>query len=78
MIRALKAQIAERKAELDAIAADRSLDDETRAQRLEAVRNQLTSLQGALSSANLNLAKLVRESNLSEEQAVELNQLLAA
>ncbi|WP_342243057.1 hypothetical protein [Pseudomonas sp. OTU5201] len=78
MIRALKAQIAERKAELDAIAADRSLDDETRTQRLQAVHNQLTSLQGALSSANLNLAKLVRESNLSEEQAVELNQLLAA
>lgn len=78
MIRELKAQIAERRAELEAIASDRSLDDETRSQRMEGLRNQLVSLQSALSCANLNLAKLVRESGLSDEQAVELNQLLAA
>ncbi|WP_280374700.1 hypothetical protein [Pseudomonas sp. BN515] len=78
MIRELKAQIAERRAELEAIASDQSLDDETRTQRMEALRSQLTSLQSALSSANLNLAKLVRESDLSDEQAVELGQLLAA
>ena len=45
---------------------------------MEGLRNQLVSLQSALSCANLNLAKLVRESGLSDEQAVELNQLLAA
>ncbi|MBD2837485.1 hypothetical protein ID144_10580 [Pseudomonas sp. JM0905a] len=78
MIRELKAQIAERRAELEAIASDQSLDDETRTQRMEGLRNQLASLQSALSSANLNLAKLVRESDLSDEQAVELGQLLAA
>ncbi|WP_348532259.1 hypothetical protein [Pseudomonas sp. BN411] len=78
MIRELKAQIAERRAELEAIASDQNLDDETRTQRMEALRSQLTSLQSALSSANLNLAKLVRESDLSDEQAVELGQLLAA
>lgn len=78
MIRELKAQIAERRAELEAIASDRSLDDDTRAQRMEGLRNQLATLQSALSSANLNLAKLVRESDLSDEQAVELGQLLAA
>lgn len=78
MIRELKAQIAERRAELEAVAADRTLDDETRAQRLEALRNQLQSLQGALSSANANLARLVREAGLSDEQSIELGQLLAA
>ncbi|WP_271408328.1 hypothetical protein [Pseudomonas sp. Q1-7] len=78
MIREIKAQIAERKAELEAIAADRSLDEETRMQRMEAVQSQLASLQGALSSANANLAKLVREAGLSQEQAAELSALLTA
>ncbi|WP_161490981.1 hypothetical protein [Pseudomonas sp. TCU-HL1] len=41
----------------------------------EAVRQQLASLQGALSSANAS--QVVRDAGLSDEQAVELNQLLA-
>ncbi|BAN49580.1 hypothetical protein [Metapseudomonas resinovorans] len=77
MIRELKAQIAERKAELQAIASDPGLDEETRRQRLEAVQGQLASLQGALGSANANLVKAVRDANLSQEQAGELGKLLA-
>lgn len=78
LIRALKAQIAERQAELEAIAADQSLDEEARLQRLEALRGELASLQGALSSANLNLAKAIREAGLSDEQSLEVGKLLSA
>ncbi len=78
LIRALKAQIAERQAELEAIAADQNLNEETRLQRLEALRGELASLQGALSSANLNLAKAIREAGLSDEQSLEVGKLLNA
>ncbi|MNO02503.1 hypothetical protein D3C81_2229240 [compost metagenome] len=78
MIRAIKAQIAERQAELEAIAADRSLDDEARMQRLEAVRAELASLHSALTRANLNLAQAIREARLSDDQALEVNKLLSA
>ncbi|MDH4568625.1 hypothetical protein E8E95_18225 [Pseudomonas sp. BN414] len=78
LIRALKAQIAERQAELQAIAADQSLDEENRLQRLEALRGELASLQGALSSANLNLAKATRDAGLSDEQSLEVGKLLNA
>ncbi|WP_177410183.1 hypothetical protein [Pseudomonas sp. LFM046] len=74
LIRALKAQLAERQAELDAIAADGTLD----VQRLEAVRSQLNALRSALTSAQLNLAKAVREAGLSDEQALEVGRLLTA
>lgn len=77
LIRALKAQIAERQAELDAIAADKSLDEDSRLQHLEAVRSQLNALRSALTSAQLNLAKAVREAGLSDEQALEVGRLLA-
>ncbi|MCY1344193.1 hypothetical protein D9M69_302250 [compost metagenome] len=78
LIRAIKAQIAERQAELEAIAADRSLDDEARMQRLEAVRAELASLHSALTSANLNLAKAIREAGLSDDQQLEVGKLLGA
>ena len=55
-----------------------SLDEEARLQRLEALRGELASLQGALSSANLNLAKAIREAGLSDEQSLEVGKLLSA
>lgn len=68
MIRELRAQIAEKLAELQEIMADDSLDAETKRIKVEALQSELGSLNGALSSANANLVKLMREQNLSPEQ----------
>lgn len=68
MIRALKQQIAEKKQELEAVMADRSLSPEARQVRVEALQGELSSLQGALSSANANLIKVMRDAGLSPEQ----------
>lgn len=68
LIRALKQQIAEKKAELEAVLAEPGLDPEARQLRVEALRSELASLQGALSSASANLLKTMREAGLSEEQ----------
>jgi hypothetical protein len=68
LIRALKQQIAEKQAELEAVMAEPGLDPETRQLRVEALRNELASLQGALSSASANLLKAMHEAGLSDEQ----------
>lgn len=68
MIRELQAQIAEKRAEIDALTADRSLDPEARRLRLGALQSELASLSGALASANASLVKLMRENGLSDEQ----------
>lgn len=67
-IRALKQQIAEKKAELEALMADPGLDADTRRMRAEALQMELSSLQSALSAASANLLKVMRESALSSEQ----------
>ena len=72
MIRALKAQIAQKKAELTALMADQSLDADTRRLRIEALQGELASLQGALSSASAMLLKTVREQGLSAQQMQEV------
>lgn len=68
MIRELKAQIAEKQAELQALASDPSLDEDARRLKAEALQTELSTLNGALSSANANLIKLMREQGLSPEQ----------
>ena len=68
LIRVLKALIAEKQAELDALMADRSLDPERSLQAMEAVQAELSSLSGALVSANASLIKALRESDLGPEQ----------
>jgi hypothetical protein len=72
MIRALKAQIAQKKAELTALMADQGLDADTRRLRIEALQGELASLQGALSSASAMLLKAVREQGLSAQQMQEV------
>ncbi|QLF92016.1 hypothetical protein HW090_01850 [Pseudomonas sp. ABC1] len=68
MIRELKRQIAEKMAELQAAMADDSGTPEERQIRLGALQSSLATLQGALSTANANLIKAMKDSNLSSEQ----------
>lgn len=68
MIRELKAQIAAKQAELKALLADSSLDAQARRVQAEAIQGELSSLNGALASANANLIQIMREQGLSSEQ----------
>lgn len=67
-IRELKAQLAERQAELRAVMTDGSLDDEARQIKADALRTEIASLSGALTGANAQLIKAMREQGLSNEQ----------
>ncbi|WP_161865375.1 hypothetical protein [Pseudomonas yangonensis] len=68
MIRELRAQIAEKQAQIDAIMSDQSLDAEAKRQQIEGLQSELASLNSALTTANANLIKLMRENGLSSEQ----------
>lgn len=68
MIRELRAQIAEKQAQIDAIMSDQSLDAEAKRQQIEGLQTELASLNSALTTANANLIKLMRENGLSSEQ----------
>ena len=68
MIRELRAQIAEKQAQIDAIMSDQSLDAEAKRQQVEGLQTELASLNSALTTANANLVKLMRENGLSSEQ----------
>ncbi|MBC9250510.1 hypothetical protein A9179_09520 [Pseudomonas alcaligenes] len=74
-IRALKQQIAEKQAELEALMAEPGLDAETRRARAEALQMELSELQSALSNASVNLLKAMREAQLSDEQMQTATQL---
>lgn len=68
MIRELKAQIAEKQAELAALMQDQSLDPEARDLQAKALQSELATLIGALASAHVSLAKAMRDQDLSDEQ----------
>lgn len=68
MIRELKAQIADKRAEVEALMAERGLSPEAKRLKLEALQTELATLSGALASANANLLKLMHENNLSSGQ----------
>jgi Sec-independent protein translocase protein TatA len=78
MIRELKAQIAERQAQIDALLSDQSLDPQARRLQLEALQSELASLNSALASANANLIQLMRENGLSDEQMMTAASLAMA
>ena len=75
MIRQLKAQIAEKRAQLQALMTQEELDSETRRVRAQALQAELTTLNGALATANANLIKLMRENGLSSEQMMAASRL---
>lgn len=76
MIRALKAQIAAKKNELKAALSAQSPSPESKRLKVEALQAELSSLQGALSSANATLIKVLREQNLSATQMQEVASLI--
>jgi Sec-independent protein translocase protein TatA len=76
MIRELKAQIEAKKDELKEVMSDQSLDPDSRRLKVEALQSELAMLQGALSSAQATLVKIMREQGLSGEQMQEVSTLL--
>ncbi|UXY50887.1 hypothetical protein [Pseudomonas tohonis] len=76
MIRKLKEELREKMAELQAVATDQGLDDETRMQSMEGLQSEIASLNGAISQANASLMKAMRDAGLSGEQMLEAAQLL--
>ena len=75
-IRDLKAQVEAKKAELQEVMGDQSLDPEAKRIKFEALQGELASLQGALSSANTTLIEILREQDLSDQQMQEVASLL--
>ncbi|NCE89994.1 FlxA-like family protein [Pseudomonas sp. L13] len=60
MIRQLKQQIAEKQAELAALAADNNLSPEEARARTSALQSEISSLQAGLMSAQTSLAKAMK------------------
>jgi hypothetical protein len=75
-IRELKEQIEAKKAELEEVMQDQSLDPESKRIKIEALQGELAALQGALSSANATLLKATREQDLSDQQMQEVASLI--
>ena len=78
MIRALRQQIAEKKAELQALATDTTLNPELRQARIEALQGELTSLQAALSGAQASLVAALKDKRLSDDQRMQASSLAMA
>ena len=74
-VRELKAQVEAKKAELQEVMGDQSLDPEAKRLKTEALQGELASLQGALISANATLINTLREQNLSDQQMQEVASL---
>lgn len=76
-IRALRQQIAEKKAELQALAADVGMDPQLKQTRIETLQSELTSLQGALSGAQAGLLAALKDGRLSDGQRMQASALAA-
>lgn len=76
MIRELKAQLAQKMAELQALMAQSDLDDETRQARAQALQTEVGSISGALTTATGELARVMRDQKLSSDQSATVGALL--
>ena len=61
LIRALRQQIAEKQAELQALMTASGVDPQLQQMRVEALRSELSSLQGALSAAQASLVDALKD-----------------
>ncbi|GGK32704.1 hypothetical protein SAMN04490189_0510 [Pseudomonas koreensis] len=76
MIRKLQKEIAEKKARMAAVMADKTLTNEAKVNMLAALRGAIAALNTGLISANLALSKVMDQSGLSAEQNLKLGSLL--
>ncbi|GIZ13536.1 twin-arginine translocase TatA/TatE family subunit [Pseudomonas sp. NCCP-436] len=68
MIRELRQQIAEVKVEIEALMSCLDLEPDSRQRQLEALRDELGALNRALTAANANLLRLMKDNQLSDSQ----------
>ena len=78
LIRALRQQIAEKQAELQALMAEAGMDPQLKQMRVEALRGELASLQGALSTAQASLVDALKDKRLSDDQRMKAASLAMA
>lgn len=75
LIRALRQQIADKQAELQALMAESGADPRIKQMRVEALRGELSSLQGALSTAQASLLTALKDKRLSDDQRLQASRL---
>lgn len=68
MIRELRQQIAEVKVEIEALMSCLDLEPDSRQRQLETLRDELGALNRALTAANANLLRLMKDNQLSDSQ----------
>ncbi|WP_394558468.1 hypothetical protein [Aquipseudomonas alcaligenes] len=78
LIRALRQQIAEKQAELQALMAESGADPQLQQAKAEALRSELASLQGALSTAQAGLVQALKDQRLSDDQRMQAASLAMA
>lgn len=77
MIRELKTQLDEKMAELQAQMAQGDMDDDEQQAAVRALQLEVGTLNSALSTANAQLVKVMRDQNLSSEQSSTAASLMA-
>ena len=76
MIRKLQKQIAEKKALIEKIMADKRLSNEEKIIKVGALRGAIAALNTGLITANLALSKVVGQSGLTSDQNMKVGSLL--
>ena len=76
MIRKLQKQIAEKKALIEAIMADKRLSSEEKIIKVASLRGAIAALNTGLITANLALSKVVGQSGLTADQNMKVGSLL--
>ncbi len=77
MIRELKAQLAEKTAELQALMAQGDMEDDAQKAKVQALQTEVSSIGSALSTANAQLVKVMRDQKLTGEESATVAALLA-
>lgn len=78
LIRALRQQIAEKQAALQALMAEPEMDPQLKQMSVEALRGELSALQGALSTAQASLVEALKDGRLSDDQRMQASRLAVA